>query len=331
MTGNYYVLGYYVDEKWDGKYHEIQVKVTRKGCRVYAQKGYFNPKQFSEFSEFEKDLDILALATGGRSYFQDPVKFQSISLPFGNIEESNFIVISKISRGKMKEIISGNNEVIALVLDEENDIILNERQETNFSWTPEETIYHYSILPLDPGDYQCRVILRNLKTGNAAVAASSITIPEEAVSGMKLYSPLLLIPEETACYSKTKKRQEAKLGKKALSLKNIYPLIPSKNFPLVGQLDKSVSKLLAVMRFRVLDIQEPAIDLKAYLVQDSPAQKTSLASSVLFKKKEGDNIHVFLLECKLPKLKPGEYAINFVAQELKTKSISEVSSEIQVK
>jgi len=331
LTGNYYVLGYYVDEKWDGKFHEIQVKVKRKGCRVYAQKGYFNPKSFSEFSEREKNLDILALATGGRSYFQDPLKFPSISLPFGNIEESNFVLISKISKEEMKEIISGKTEVMVLVLDEENDIILKERQETNFSENPEKTIYHYSILPLFPGNYKCRVILRNQKTGNAAVATSSITIPEEAGSGMKLYPPLLLIPEESACYSETPKKRETKLGKKSLSLKNIYPLIPSEYFPLVGQLDKRVSKLLAVMRFCIVDIQEPDIDLTTYLIQDSSAQKTSLAPSVLFRKKEGENIHIFLLEYNLPRLEPGEYIINFIAEELKTKSKSQVSSEIQVK
>ena len=49
-TGNYYVLGYYISEKLDGKYHELKVKVNRKGCEVYAQGGFFNSKPFTEFS-----------------------------------------------------------------------------------------------------------------------------------------------------------------------------------------------------------------------------------------------------------------------------------------
>ena len=53
ITSNYYVLGYYIDEKWDGKYHEIKVKVQRKGCQVYAQGGFFNPKPFTEFSKWK--------------------------------------------------------------------------------------------------------------------------------------------------------------------------------------------------------------------------------------------------------------------------------------
>ena len=79
LTGNYYVLGYYVGGKWDGKYHKIQVKVNRKECSFYVQKGYYNPKPFSEFSELEKELDLLALATGGRSYIQELSKFSSIA------------------------------------------------------------------------------------------------------------------------------------------------------------------------------------------------------------------------------------------------------------
>lgn len=55
LTGCYYVLSYYVDEKWDGKYHEIKVEVNRPGCVVHTQKGYFNPKPFREYSEPEKD------------------------------------------------------------------------------------------------------------------------------------------------------------------------------------------------------------------------------------------------------------------------------------
>ena len=42
MTSNYYVLGYYTEEKTDGKYREIKVQVKRPGCRVLTQKGYFN-------------------------------------------------------------------------------------------------------------------------------------------------------------------------------------------------------------------------------------------------------------------------------------------------
>jgi len=41
MTSVYYVLGYYLDEKPDGRYHKVEVKVKKKGYVVHGQKGYF--------------------------------------------------------------------------------------------------------------------------------------------------------------------------------------------------------------------------------------------------------------------------------------------------
>jgi VWFA-related protein len=62
LTACYYVLGYQVDEKWDGKYHKLKVKVSRPGCVVHAQKGYFNPKLFSKYKKLEKMLHLVDLA-----------------------------------------------------------------------------------------------------------------------------------------------------------------------------------------------------------------------------------------------------------------------------
>jgi hypothetical protein len=50
-TGMYYVLGYPIRAEEDGKFHEIKVRVVRKGCEVRAQGGYFNPKPFRDYSE----------------------------------------------------------------------------------------------------------------------------------------------------------------------------------------------------------------------------------------------------------------------------------------
>jgi VWFA-related protein len=58
LTGNFYVLGYYINESWDGEYHQIKVEVKRPGLQVLAQHGYFNPKPFAEFSDIEKQLHL---------------------------------------------------------------------------------------------------------------------------------------------------------------------------------------------------------------------------------------------------------------------------------
>ena len=94
LSGNYYVLGYYIGEKWDGRFHKINVEVKREGCQAYAQGGYFNPKPFSRFSEFEKNLHLIDLALSDKPYFQDPIDVPVTSLPCSNKRENLLITRS---------------------------------------------------------------------------------------------------------------------------------------------------------------------------------------------------------------------------------------------
>ncbi len=83
MTGTYYVLGYPVNEQWDGKFHEVKVEVKRKGCEVRAQAGYFNPKPFSEYSDLEKQLHLFDLALNERAFSRMPAYVPMIALSVG--------------------------------------------------------------------------------------------------------------------------------------------------------------------------------------------------------------------------------------------------------
>ena len=109
-TGNYYILGYYIGEQWDGKYHTIEVEVTRKGCQVYAQGGYFNPKLFKKYSKFEKQLHLIDLAFAENPKFQDPLNFPLITLPCSDRDRSNVVTLAEIPIEKIKEVVEGETE-----------------------------------------------------------------------------------------------------------------------------------------------------------------------------------------------------------------------------
>ncbi|MFC2157569.1 VWA domain-containing protein [Acidobacteriota bacterium] len=81
FTGSYYVLGFYVDESWDGRYHSLKVDVSRPNSKVFAQKGYFNPKNFSKFSNMEKQIHLIDLALSEDPLFQTPVPLPMIATP----------------------------------------------------------------------------------------------------------------------------------------------------------------------------------------------------------------------------------------------------------
>jgi len=323
ITSNYYVLGYYINETWDGKYHKIKIKVNRKGCEVNAQQGYFNPKNFAEFTDIEKQLHLIDLALGDNPYFQEPLNFPLIALPCSPQKKSNLVLLSEIQLDKIEEALGGKTELVTIIFDKENNIVSSSRGEINFSLIPQKTINHYTIFSLSPGQYECRVILRNLETGKGAVASTSVEIAEPIDSRLRLYPPLLLKPEKEPYYLKTTK---AKKVSETLSLIDIYPLLPKEHSPLVGELDQKTSKLLAIIRCSVVDIKKPEIDISAHLIRNLTGEKIQLSSNLLStESKKDEDTDILLIELQLPELKAGRYSLEIVAAEATTKSKSQVT------
>ena len=330
VTSNYYVLGYYIDEKWDGKYHNIKVEVKRKGCEAFSQRGYFNPKAYTEFSEFEKRFHLMDLALSGSPYLQDPSRFPLISLPCSNQKEFNLVLISEIPVEKIKETPAGEKEMVTLVFNEENSVIDSTRGEVDFTKIPQQTIYHYSVLSLSPGRYKCRVVIRDLETGMGFVASSSATIPEDLESGLKVYPPLLLIPEKEAHYLKAIKDSDEKTEIGTLSLNHIYPFLSNRHAPLTGELEQGTSYLLAILRCSALEISEPEVNISAYLIEKSSGEKIQL-SLIILSSESKDMTDVLFLELQLPELKSSEYSLGIIAEEARTGSRSEATRLLRVK
>ena len=330
-TSNYYVLGYDIDEKWDGKYHEINVKVKRKGCVVHSQGGYFNPRPFTKFTKFEKKLHLINLAIADIPQFQTRLDLPLITLPCSEEKESNFVLLSEARLDEIEDIGGEKTEVVALVFDQENNIVVSSRYEVDFSEFSQEKICPYAILSLSPGQYKCRIILRNLETGKGAVASSSVNIPELKDSGRRLFPPLLLSPKKDVYYINASKAQKKETGKEPLSLINIYPFLSREYSPLIDNLDKETSKLLAVLRSSNINIQKSDVNLSVFLRESSSEEKTPLTYSILKGKKEGEKIDILLIELELPELQAGEYSIEIAAEEISTQSKSQVTRTFKVR
>jgi hypothetical protein len=178
LTGSYYVLGYYIGETWDGKYHKIKVKVKRKGYKVHAQDGYYNPKPFTEYSKLEKQLHLVDLALTERPLFQDPVHFPLEAVFCPDIDEFNLTLNLKIQVDKLSKISGKKVEIVSLIFDENDNVVGLKREDMDLSILPAEGFQHTSQLSIPPGSYKCRVVIRNLKTGRGAVGSTSIEIPK---------------------------------------------------------------------------------------------------------------------------------------------------------
>lgn len=330
VTGSYYVLGYYIDEKWDGKYHKIKVKVKRKGYKVSGQRGYFNPKPFTEYTETEKLLHLIDLALSEKPHFQEPLHFSLITLPYSIQEKSKLLLLTEIPAEKIKGIAGKKVEIITLIFDNQNEIVKFNRDEVTSSKFAQDNVFYYATSSLSPGEYDCKIVIRDLETGKGAVASSSVFISEAPESGVILYPPLLLVPKKNASYLKELSTEKNEEQGKSTNLFDIYPFDPNQYSPLVKELNKGVSKLLAVMRYTIIDIQEPEFHLSACLTEPSSGLEIPLSFSTLSTKKE-EEISILLIEFQTPELLPGKYFLNLIVEELKTKSKSQISSEIQVR
>jgi hypothetical protein len=329
ITSNYYVIGYYIDEqKWDGRYHELEVKVKRKGCKVYAQGGYFNPKPFKEYSEVEKQLHLIDLALGEKHQFQEPLKFPLTSLHFSEEKGPNTILLSEIDIAKVKEAVRGKAETITFIFDTQNNLIDFIPGEVNFSSLHQKKIYLYTISSLLPGKYECRVVIRNIYTGRGAVGLSSIVISESPVSEIRLYPPLLLIPNKKGHYIKVSKKETKR---ESNSLIDIYPFDSTRYSPLIDELDPGISKLRAVVKCSIADIKEPEVEFLAYLSQSSTGPNIPLSISILSAENATEQMDILLIEFQIPELPSGEYRLNLIAEEITTKSRSHVSRTFRVR
>jgi VWFA-related protein len=321
LTSAFYVLGYSIDEKWDGRYHKVKVKVKRKGCQVYSQGGYFNPKPFSEYTKFEKLLHIIDLALSENPQFQVPIDLSSASLlaPMGR--ESYAVMLSQLSKEKIQEIAGPQMEVVILVFDEQNTIKVLRSGRVNLSGIDKDKLYTSAILSLPAGKYNCRVILRNMESGKGARASSSVIIPAASDSPLQLSPPLLLTPERNVRYI------EITTG---VSLFNLYPFEEASYAPLLDELSPGLTKIFAVVRCSMTGVQYPEASLSAQLVDLQTGTKIPLPLSVLHRSQER-NTQIFFIELSLGELKTGTYTLYIFAQEVNGPSSSYTMSHFHVK
>jgi hypothetical protein len=215
----------------------------------------------------------------------------------------------------MEKIAGRKTELVTFIIDRKHDMLASSRAEINFLEIPKKPVYHYMITSLPAGhQYECRVVLRNLETGEGAVASSTVEIPEEIDSGLRLYPPLFLIPEKEAVYLRASIEQKKKSKSEPLSIANIYPFLSNRHSPLVDTLEKGISKLFAIVHCSHKEIDKPNIEFSAHLTQFPSGEKIRLLFSILKTEKEKET-DVLLLEINLPELLPGKYSLEMTAQE----------------
>lgn len=228
----------------------------------------------------------------------------------------------------MEQTGEAESEIVALAFDQDNNIAASSDKEVDFSKMPRDTLYPWAVLSLPPGEYKCRLVIRNLNTGKGAVGAIPAVISEPKDPGIMLFPPLLLVEGEKISYFELpQKRKET--GKEAV-LYEIYPFLSDKYVPLLGEIPRETSKILAAVRSSTLNIPSPEIDLSVYLIDPITMEQIPLSHSVLSAETK-DDMKIFLLELQLPELRTGEYMLEISAEELSAQSKSKTAQNFYVR
>ncbi|MEN6311368.1 MAG: VWA domain-containing protein [Acidobacteriota bacterium] len=332
-TGNYYVLGYSIPAAWDGRYHEIRVEVRKPGYKVYGQRGYTNPLPFNKLSPMEKHLHLIDLALSEKGPAEQHLGFPLAALPFSGGEGADAILLASIPVTRLRQDIGDRTEFVILVLNENRAIADGKRFEIDWSMVKGEAACEYSAVSLPPGRYECRVIIRNLDDGKGAVGACSFVIPAKTDAAWKLDPPLLLAPGTEIPYLNV--TGEAKGGgesaeAKTLSLFKIFPFPAKEYTPLMGEIERGVPAIFAVLRSIRPAGGDSRVELTAWLVPEGKDEKIPLDFDIMNTARQ-EPADILLLELDVPDLAPGMYALHILAEDKAANASAETKTELRIK
>jgi hypothetical protein len=326
LTGAYYVLGYSVGESEDGRFHEVKVEVKRKDCQVRAQSGYFSPKPFREFTDLEKRLHLFELALNERSFSRLPVSFPIAGLSFAPGAGSGLEILAKVPGEVTAGFTGGRVEYVALVFDDKNDIRDIRRLEADPRPHRGRPVVFTSATPLEPGEYTCRLVIRDLDSGLSAASSVKTTVTAAPERGLRLGTPLLLQDGSGCEYLDTGPAR----AREAVPWSDVYVFDRATLSPVSGQISSLTPRLLCVIPYSVPGVGEPDVALSARLIDASTGTVVPLAASLAGTSRHG-TLETAILEIPFPKLNPGRYFVYINAHDRVSKTNAHSQTPVVVK
>ncbi|MDI6845638.1 MAG: VWA domain-containing protein, partial [Candidatus Saccharicenans sp.] len=287
-TRNFYILGFKVDEKWDGKYHKVKVNVKKKGYKVYSQAGYFNPKPFKEYDNFEKLLHLIEVALT-----EEPWPYLPIDMPVSGLTVvergwPTVLAYARASGDVLKEVLGPRTEAYSLIFNERGDLIsikkfrvaVSEKdKKENDSFLPS------FLLPLKPGKYECALVMRNMDNGKAARGRVPVEIPENLPVIPYADPPLILRLDD---------RANEVFASGEMTMASVYGYNPGTYSPAAGELPPEARRVYAALRIACPAGWEDGIEVRALMGTSGDEISQSVPVALLDKKREGEDI-VFVL------------------------------------
>jgi VWFA-related protein len=329
MTGAYYVLGYSIPRTRNGEFHSLRVEVKRKGLDVRTQSGYFDPKPFREYSALEKQLHLLDLAVSEAPLYQTPLPADLTALAAPPGSANNLVLLGRLPPSSVERLSGTKAEIMTFIFDERDNLADLRRSEHSLAGFQDRPVFYASQAALPPGSYKCRLVIRDLDSGQAAVATVQAFVHRPAGDGIHLHTPLLLGPAANGAYLESRgSTRGAQSG--GASWASIYPFDASRFMPVLGPLPKGTPRIAVVLPCSIIGLGSAKIAVRAAVVNTQTAEKLPLRLIPTSQStREATVIQTF--EIPTAELAAGKYVFYFYAQDTTTKSLAYTTAALTVK
>jgi VWFA-related protein len=193
-NSSYYVLGYYpANERRDGRFRRIEVKVNRPGLTVRARRGYVAPRGRAQEARLAGPNDASAEL---REALTSPVPVAGLPMAttasvFKGPDNKGSVVMSTTIGGRDLSLVEKNGtfhndlEVTWLAADAKGKLFHGDRNTVNLTLKPDTMarvraggFRVISAMDLPPGRYQLRVAAREGNTRRAGMVLYDLEVPD---------------------------------------------------------------------------------------------------------------------------------------------------------
>lgn len=198
----YYRLAYRPSEKFDKKFHGVEIKVKRSGTRVYAAAGYFAREPKTEGPR-TKEEEIMAAARSplARRELEVAAELQYRFSPANQaqLDINTFIDARKLNftrtpDGKYQT----SMDVVGFVFDQLgrsrggiSQTVNADLSEESYQRALASGLSYTASTELPPGYYQVRLVVREIKTGNTGTVSKYFEVPDLASKQLTMSSLML--------------------------------------------------------------------------------------------------------------------------------------------
>ncbi len=312
LTAAYYVLGYSINETWDGHYHKVKVLVSRPGCQVRAQAGYLNPKEFADYSELEKQIHLIDLALAEKPLLQEPLRFPMAALGLSCGAADNIGLAAEIPLAELRAAGMGRVEIVRLVFNAADEIVDSRRTEEDLRARKERTAVLASLLTAPPGQVRCRIVIRDLESGRSAVAGTSLDSPVSTETEVRVQPPLLLRGERDQFILKNPKPAKAEAGAASATPAEAFFLDPAQYVPDFRTALKRGSEIAGIISCTGPPDLLKQIRLTAVLFDKFKNEPHDVPLATAGEKTTS-GARIFFIRFRVPDVESDEYSLIFTA------------------